>query len=199
MMRSVPVGTQIFAQIFQATAVDNAQQGDKVLLRVSQTLADAQGKQLIPTGTLIGAILQIGAGGVARVTPEVIYLNARPFALPANSLIVALRDGNPLVAERIERGGGDRGGINPLGLLVDTGTTLLPFLSSGSGSGDSNGFRDFYQYQRLNDYANRNFGGGSNQRAGNYAQQASQPAVYFKLPANLDVQMLVVTPFELPL
>ena len=168
-----------------------------MLLRVSQPLADAHGKQLIPTGTLIGATVQIGAGGVARVTPEVIYLNSRPFALPANSLIVALRDGNPLVADRIERGGGDRAGLNPLGLLVDTGTTFLPFLSSGSG--DSNGFRDFYQYQRLNDYANRNFGGGSAQKGGNHAQQASQPAVYFKLPANLDVQILVVTSFELPL
>jgi hypothetical protein len=196
MMRSVPVGTQIFAQIFQATAVDNAQ-GYKVLVRVSTPLTDAQGNQSIPAGTLIGATLQIGAGGVAQVMPEVIYLNDRAFPLPANSLIVAMRDGNPLVAERVERGG-ERPGVNLLGLVVDTGTTFLPLLSGGGDN--SNSFRDFYQYQRISDYTDRNFGGGKRDRQGGYSnQQSSQTAVYYKLPANLDVQLLVVAPFELPL
>lgn len=191
--RSISVGTQIFAQIFQATAVDNAQ-GYKILLRVSKPLVDGKGNQVIPSGTLIGATLQIGGGGVANVVPEILYLNERAISLPPNTIVVALHDGNPLVAERIERGG-DRPGTNLIGLIVDTGATFLPMLSSG---GNSDSFRDYYQFQRVTDYTNRNFGGDSDRR--NYSQrQAAQPSVYFKLPPNLDIQLLVVAPFELPL
>lgn len=190
--RVVPVGTRILARIFQSTAVDGAG-GNKILLQVSKPLLDNGGGEIVPAGTLIGATLQVGSGGVARVEPEVIYFKERPYPLPAHSAVVALRDGHPLVAERIERGGSG-GGVAPLGLVADTAATFLPMLG-GSGS-DS--FRDFYQFQRLSDYTQRNFGGNT-PRPGGYPSQSNQPSVYFKLPPDLDVQLLVVAPLELPL
>ena len=187
----LPLGESFRARLADSLVWDGSVPEIRGLAELSQAIVSREGEEIAPVGSMVYLKLaNPSQAGVVKLSAEAIVVQGSEsdieIPLPPNAVLVRGTDGMPLMAERIERGGDNaQNGVNWGGLLFDTARTAAEF---GLGN-SSDGFRDVYRFQRLENYYDRNF---NQQRRNPYGQfQPRSSAVAWVLPAGKEVELYV--------
>jgi hypothetical protein len=192
----LPLGKSFRARLADSLAWDGTAEVRGVV-ELIDPITTRDGDELAPAGSLVAVRLANASGaGLARLEAQAIVIlgseEDMEIPLPANALLVRGREGKPLLAERLDRGGDSGGGLDWGGLLFDVARTGAEF-GLGGGSG-TNAYRDIYRFQRLESLYDRYFG---QQQANPYSyRQPRQSTTAWLLPAGTEVELYVNQSFE---
>ena len=187
----LPLGESFRARLADSLLWDGSVPQIRGLAELIEPILSREGEEVAPVGSMVYLMLENPSqAGVVKLSAEAIVIRGSEsdieIPLPPNAVLVRGPDGMPLMAERIERGGDNaQNGVNWGGLLFDTARTAAEF---GLGN-SSDGFRDVYRFQRLENFYDRNF---NEQRRNPYRQfQPRASAVAWVLPAGKEVELYI--------
>jgi hypothetical protein len=193
----LPLGQSFRAKLADSLAWDGTAEVRGVV-ELLEPITTRDGDELAPAGSLVAVRLANASGaGLARLEAQAIVILGSEedieIPLPANALLVRGRQGKPLLAERLDRGGDGGGGFDWGGLLFDVARTGAEF-GLGGGS-ETNAYRDIYRFQRLESLYDRYF--GQQQQPNPYSyRQPRQSTTAWLLRAGTEVELYVNQSFE---